>query len=222
MVLQVTGTECAREMLKLSVENPSALSDGLTPAGTPARARLAAQPSTEAPAAADSAACEGCGLFARVHILEGYQQGEPIYRRLCLKCAAAVARAPAARRSFRFTFSLFSLAAGVLCGCAALAAGTLPANLPFFSWLRGGGVAAGALLVVIGTFLRVDLIALGGALVFCGAVARDWFPLGPLGLTTCESLLLGLAVVSLLYGVVRTLDGRFRRARARKSASLGT
>ena len=170
--------------------------------------------------------CDVCGQPARVHILEGYQQGQPVHRRFCLRCAP---EAPPwnSERGFqhgKLRLSILIGATGIGLGALALLADHfIPMRTSAgFGWHKGGGLVIGALLLLIGTLSRADLIAIGGLLLFgasCFAGLFGWAQSPGIGWK--QQLLLELSAVCVILCIL----GRFgaaaylrRSLRLRKSA----
>ena len=164
--------------------------------------------------------CESCGEPARAHILEGYSGGMPNVRRFCLNCvdehAEPLPEPPKARSG---------LPAGLLLGLVSVVFGVLgvfgdsllPEVHAGFGWYQRLGVGLGALLVLTGTLLRVDLIALSGAFLFAGSICADWFGLvhSP-GIGWKQQAFVGISAACVLVVFLRRMagthiDGRSRR-----------
>ncbi|MEW6249150.1 MAG: hypothetical protein AB1716_00760 [Planctomycetota bacterium] len=161
--------------------------------------------------ARNGVACVACGQLARVHILHDYARGAPVYQRLCLDCALhAAAPLPSVPHRWRGTVVAVLIAVGL--GSVSLVADALiPNSVPGFGWIQRAGVAAGALLVVVGTFMRVDVIALAGIFLFGSALAKDWFDPTP-GFGWKQQLVLAASAACLVYGVGGRLAARHLRA----------
>lgn len=122
--------------------------------------------------------CQECGRAARVIILEGYSDGSPRRRRLCLTHAAdhaprvsvvgAVARRP--------TLPTLFAVAGIIGAAVGMFGDSLSMVAPMtFGWSQGLAIAAGGLIIFVGALLRADFIALAGTLLFIGGLCADWF-----------------------------------------------
>jgi hypothetical protein len=125
--------------------------------------------------------CVSCGELARVHVLEGYADGQPSMRRFCLRCAPNASWVPAGHGFQRGRLRLY-----VLVGLVGLALGALallgdwliPARLTAgFGLHKQLGLAIGALLVLVGAVLRTELIMLGGVFVLGGSLVAGVFGL---------------------------------------------
>ncbi|MFO0837885.1 MAG: hypothetical protein U1D55_05115 [Phycisphaerae bacterium] len=121
--------------------------------------------------------CAVCGASARVHVLEGYRGGQPCYRSLCFQCADAARRvervSPRRHRTGR-GLALALILGGVSLGILGAVGDRLGigANRGF-GWLQQSGLATGALFVVLGALLRIDLIAIVGTILFGLAASAD-------------------------------------------------
>jgi hypothetical protein len=149
-----------------------------------------------------------------VHILEGYAQGQPIQRRFCLECAPgfspALSRLHVNRARLRITFLVGVI--GVVLGTVGVFGDAfVPEGHAGFGWYQRAGVLLGAVLVFVGILLRADLIALGGLLLFGGALCADWVGLtrAP-GVGWKQQTLLGVSAACVVIAVL----GRYAAARA--------
>ncbi len=122
--------------------------------------------------------CDACGAEARVHLLEGYRGGLPAGRSLCFDCADLVRRVDRVG-GLGIGRSRRGLSIILACSGVALAAlGLLGDRLgigdtPGIGWLQRSGLAVGALFVVLGALLRIDLIAVAGTILFGLAAIAD-------------------------------------------------
>jgi len=115
--------------------------------------------------------CEDCGQPGRVQILEGYRAGAPVMRVLCMPCAdqACVTSLETDSPAVRGRLSAGST---VILGGLGLGLFTLLRQHVGFAQAGGFGVeeqlaaCLGALLVLLGALLRVDVVAVIGTLVF--------------------------------------------------------
>jgi hypothetical protein len=162
------------------------------------------------------AACEVCGEVARVLVLEGYANGQPVLRRFCLKCAAEAAPADAGvfgERTRVRLHVLVALAGLALCAVGLFGDFLIPAAHAGFGWHQQLGVFAGALLLVVGLLLRTEVIALGGAFLLAASLGADWFGLtrGP-GIGWKQQVMLAVGVLCLLAaGITRRRTAARRR-----------
>jgi len=162
------------------------------------------------------ARCEVCGDGARVLILEGYAEGQPVLRRYCLRCAAA---APAetevvGERPRMGVHVLVGLAGLVLCVVGLFGDYLVPPAHAGFGWHQQAGAAAGALILVIGLVLRMDVVALGGAFLLGASLCADWFGLtrGP-GIGWKQQVMIAIGAAGLLTGGIRRKLVAARRTR---------
>lgn len=143
--------------------------------------------------------CEACGKSARVLILDGYSAGKPLFRRLCLDCADDTPPAPAARWT-----ALYPLL--IIVG-AYLGAGNLLGDWIGLTGADGFGrtqvigLIVGIAAVALGGVFRIDLLALGGAVVFGMALIGDLAGLrGSQGFGWKQQVGLGVAVALIAAG----------------------
>jgi uncharacterized membrane protein YphA (DoxX/SURF4 family) len=164
--------------------------------------------------------CDVCGAGARVLILEGYAEGEPVLRRLCLTCAAASANPGLVGERPRIGLHvLVGLAGLVLCFVGLFGDYLVPPAHPGFGWHQQVGAGAGALLLVLGLVLRMDVVALGGAFLCGASLGADWFGLthGP-GIGWKQQVLIAMGAVGLLTaGVTRRMLAARRHKRDRST-----
>lgn len=123
--------------------------------------------------------CDTCEELARVHILERYEEGAPVFRHFCTDCADKVdestASSPFMLDRHRASTASLLILIGVSLGAMGIAADYI--GIPRgsgFGWLRFLGLAIGALLVLVGALIRIDVVGLAGTVIF--------------GLTACVSL----------------------------------
>lgn len=129
------------------------------------------------PAEAKAHVCDVCGTTARVQVLRGYRDGQPLMARLCLDCAAEVRPASDAAPSFSMRVSLpmlLCLAGATLALLGGLADRLVPSGQFGFGMVQRFGVLAGALLLLVSVLLHVDVMALLGLFVFAGAALIDF------------------------------------------------
>ena len=188
-----------------------------TAAGGSLRTTTARERPAVAGPGTQGARCERCGQAARVHILEGYAQGQPIQRRFCLQCAPGFSPALPSlhvnRARLRITFLVGVI--GVVLGTVGVFGDAfVPEGHAGFGWYQRAGVLLGALFVFVGILLRADLIALGGLLLFGGSLCADWVGLtrAP-GIGWKQQALLGVSaacVVIALLGRCAAVRANFR------------
>ena len=122
--------------------------------------------------------CELCGRPARVRTLIGYREGAPLMRIFCLGCADTVPargfaggttdRTRVAMRNFLVAAGIFVMLVGALGDHLGIHAS------PGFGWYQRAGLVLGTLLLACGALLRIDLMALVGAMVFALSAGADW------------------------------------------------
>jgi hypothetical protein len=151
--------------------------------------------------------CEHCGEPAKVHVLTGYEGGKPVRYHLCLSCADADWRPGANRKAGRgerrLGYGALMVMAGVLVGGLAIAADYtgLQGESGFGNYQRAG-VALGALLVIVGGLVRVDVLVLVGTLLFALALLSDVLKLKyQPGLGVKQQVVLGCAALLVTAGV---------------------
>lgn len=150
---------------------------------------MSADPNTLTPDATPQAAitgdpscCEDCGRQARVVVLEGYTDGRPRRRAMCLAHAAerapqALRRQPGPRRPSITTLIGIAGGVGAMIG---LLGDSLTTAVPMtFGWSQGALVAAGGLIIFVGALLRADFVALAGTLLFIGGLCAEWLSGAP-------------------------------------------
>lgn len=153
---------------------------------------------TSNPSATSMPACANCAQPARVRVLSGYADSQPVVEAYCLDCAE---QASAPRVTVRNDASFALLAAHI-----GLAFGVLGAFGDWF-WLasQGGfgfqqqiGIAVGVISFTLGVMLRVDLFVVVGMVIFSVAAGADLVGGNP-GIGWRQELLLkgGLAIVGL-------------------------
>lgn len=122
--------------------------------------------------------CERCGGPARVSALEGYEDGKPVYRQLCLGCADAAFKSyleggAGHSRPLPSVGSLL-IVSGMVLAALGFAADLLGIHgSEGFGWRQEGGILVGALVVVVGVLARVDILAIAGAILVGIAAMAD-------------------------------------------------
>ena len=149
-------------------------------------------------------ACKGCGGPVRVQILEGYRAGVPIVHYWCLACAdradetVASSTARPARERLRGNTMLLTggLALGLIGVLSDHAVQTTPGGLGLLPSIVA---CAGALGVVIGALLRMELSIVAGTLIFGLAACADLMQpshAGRVGAVIYGEVVLGMLLVA--------------------------
>lgn len=154
--------------------------------------------------------CQICGLAARVHILVGYEQGKPKVNEFCILCAtqhAQAREAPQAESRERIRFGSVLILFGILLAVVG-AAGALfgVSGHEGFGWYQRLGVGVGALVAICGGLLRVELLALTGAIVAGLSAGIDF--VSTHGSQSGEWLSFGLSCVGLFFMLAGLLVAR--------------
>lgn len=158
--------------------------------------------------------CEVCGRPARVRVLEKYKDGKPVFRSYCLDCADTPRVPDDENTGVRHHLSVGSLMilAGLIVAFLGGAGDYLGIRNPGgVGWYQMSGLGVGALLVVLGAILGVDLIALVGTFVFGLSACSDVLGLGDNpGIGPMQNLALVGGTLLIAVGVV--VRWRFGRA----------
>ena len=167
--------------------------------------------------------CRACGRRANVHVLHGYEQGHPVYRRFCQRCAdVQIAVAETTSRSLGLKLSsLVGLAGASLLLIGLLGDYLIPEGHPGFGSYQRLGVLIGAALVGSGLITRAGVVAVAGALFGAASLFADYFGLtrGPgIGYKQQALVITGLAFVSLAVAIRVWRSRRPHLARRRTDA----
>jgi hypothetical protein len=159
--------------------------------------------------------CEICGKEARLLILEGYAQRQPVVRRFCLTCSASAEAGPARERTRLSLHVLVGLASLVSCVVGLFGDHLVPSAHPGFGWHQELGVVAGGLLLLVGLILRADVVALGGGFLLAASLCADWFgwTRGP-GIGWKQQLMILIGAVGLLLAAAFRMRRRWGDLRA--------
>jgi hypothetical protein len=162
----------------------------------------------EAPRAARI--CQICGLTARVHILVGYESGKPKMNEFCISCAthrshSREAAQTESRERIRFG-SVLIIFGALLAVVGAFGALVGVSGHEGFGWYQRLGVGVGALVAICGALLRVELLALSGAIVAGLSAGVDF--VSTQGSQSGEWLAFGLSCVGLFSMLAGLLVAR--------------
>lgn len=166
--------------------------------------------------------CETCGESARVRVLEGYSDGEPLMHLFCLRCASAFRASPApfdpsGRLSFGSVFIVAGIMLMLLGGFGDMF--RLHTHKGFGAYQQFGA-AIGLFLIVLAALLRVDVFAIIGLAVFALASGGDIIVVtssAGLGWKQQLALVLGALVLGIGVWLRRLLARETQLARARSS-----
>lgn len=121
--------------------------------------------------------CQLCGITARVHVLVGYENDRPRILDYCIGCASHDSRgytSPDSTPRMRIRTSAVLVVLGVLvAGVGAIGALVDVSGHAGFGWYQRLGVGLGVLVAICGGLLRVELLALSGAIVAGAAAGVD-------------------------------------------------
>jgi hypothetical protein len=121
--------------------------------------------------------CDSCAAPARVRILDGYRDGAPQIRTLCLRCAEGDAPPvlDAAGVKERLPVSTLLAVVGISLAFVGLFGDTLTFTVAAgFGWYQKIGAAVAVVLILLGALLKTDLIVLSGGFLFLLACGADW------------------------------------------------
>jgi hypothetical protein len=156
-----------------------------------------------------------------VNVLEGYVGGQPTRRHFCLECADVAyglyIEGGTGRTRPRPHLSSLLIAAGLLLALVGASVDLLGIEgHAGFGWKQQAGLVVGTLLVALGALLRVDALAIGGALLFGVAALADVYgTVGTPGVGWRQraAILAGLVVVLVgFYARERRLSRRLSGA----------
>jgi hypothetical protein len=130
------------------------------------------------------ARCERCSAPARVFVLEGYVDGQPVRHHFCLECADSAYRHYLDRGAGvirpRLSFGSLLIIVGLLLTAVGASVDELGLHgSGGFGWKQQGGLLIGMVVLVLGALLRVDILAIVGAILVGAAALADVF--GPVG-----------------------------------------
>jgi hypothetical protein len=156
----------------------------------------------------DEPHCDICGKPASVRVLERYADGEPVFKRYCLECAQRVGGAATmkggATSRHRMSRGSLLIAAGVLIVIVAATGDYIGIRgSSGFGWYQALGICLGALFVLIGALLGVDVFAIFGTIVFGLAACSDLLGIaGVPGIGWKQNLAIFAGVVMTTVGVI--------------------
>lgn len=124
--------------------------------------------------------CSQCGRASCVHVLEGYSGQTPVFRSLCLACSENHATPdPVALMRPRLSLSAAVVATGVIVGAGgALADHFGIGGSSGFGMAQSIGVVVGAVCILVGALLRVDMIGILGGILFITSIVADLLSIG--------------------------------------------
>ncbi len=180
-----------------------------------------AELATSTPECPAAVHCQQCQAPARLQLLQGYQGGAPVYRRLCLACARAAAPVVYKRRRTP-AWSLLALA-----GAAVLIVGLcgdwlIPDGHAGFGLRQQLGGVLGLAIGLLGLLTGVEFVALAGAFLLGAAITADWFGFtrGP-GIGTTQQAVIWVGLLCMLSAALWRWIPRFRDAAKRRDAGDG-
>lgn len=158
-----------------------------------------------------------------MHVLEGYVRGEPVVRRLCFQCASrfppAVLEGPREKPRIRIA-GLIGLAGVVFGAVGVFADAFIPEGQVGFGWYQRTGVALAVVIVLVGTLMRADIVALGGLFLFGAALCADWLGVARTpGIGSKQQALLAISAACVVLALVARFAGSFLKARVLRLAS---
>ncbi len=122
--------------------------------------------------------CERCGAPVRVHILEGYVEGKPVRRHLCSDCAdtayALYLKHGAGHVRPRLSLGSLLITGGLLLVVLGISVDQFGIQgSAGFGWKQQAGLLAGLFVVIVGSLLRIDVVAIAGAILVAIAALAD-------------------------------------------------
>ena len=163
--------------------------------------------------------CRACAKPARVRILTGYADSQPIVETYCLACAQAAASPRVTIRtdgSFALLAAHIGLALGVL---GAFSDWFLVNSGAGFGFQQQLGIALGVISFTLGVMLRIDLFVIAGMLIFTVAAGADLID-GKPGFGWRQEMIMkgGLGIVALSL-IAHFFEQRIRKARQARGAA---
>jgi hypothetical protein len=167
-----------------------------------------------------AARCEHCGKLARVYILEGYADGKPLRRCLCLNCADTEDERWLDGDTGLIGGRRSSASLLTAVGLLLLAFGAFVDELGIHTSIGFGlkqqtSLLIGALVVILGGLLRIDVLTVAGVILFGLAALADVFrEIGSPGVGWQQGMAIVAGVAFLLAGLL------LRRRRTPRRLSL--
>lgn len=163
--------------------------------------------------------CQNCAKPARVRILSGYADSQPIVDAYCLACAQDAASPRVTVRidgSFALLVAHIGLALGVL---GAFSDWFLVDSKAGFGFQQQIGIALGVISFTLGVMMRIDLFVVAGMLIFTVAAGADLVNGNP-GFGWRQEMVMkaGLGIVALSL-VAHFFEQRIRKARRKRAAA---
>jgi len=170
--------------------------------------------------------CIDCGQPARVHVLDGYMNGQPVLRHVCAACVEKMVPLQAARRARRplglSVTALLGLAGGVLIALGLLGDYLVPSRHPGFGRHQQLGLLVGTVVLGIGLLTRAGVIALAGLLFAAASLCADWLGLtAGVGVGWKQQIMLGGGVLLSLAAVIVHSLRRERHQRRSAREAVG-
>ena len=160
-------------------------------------------------------ACQVCGQPVRVRILEGYAEGQPVFRKYCFECADRFCGEPIPKDQEKPAQRLSIPSMVILAGLIIVLLGASGDYLGIrgrsgFGWYQQLVIGLSVLLVVLGALFRADAVAIIGAIAFVISAGADLLGLdGSVGIGWKQEL--GIGIGLLLIGSGLWLRRRNRR-----------
>jgi hypothetical protein len=155
-----------------------------------------------------------------VRILANYVGGEPAFQHYCFRCADRYLgqQVPEPATARRVSPGSLIILAGTIFGLLGLAADHLGIHgNPGFGWYKQSALAAGSLLVCLGSFWRIDVLGVVGILLFLAAASANVLGLaGREGFGFKQQLAIGVGLLLVAAGIA------LRKRSGRRAAAPGS